>query len=171
MQGENSPATAGPATIFGIYYFSANCTSGWTTNITPHPISAGVSTVDVEWTCWRLTPSPGSDIVVFEPAGQPHVVAKEYNGGKMVAVSSEDFINGYINSADNRLLANNILAWLARPAYSDVPWLSISPINATIAGHSSLPVALSFDARNLSERRLSRRPGHRTQRPQSGVPG
>ena len=150
VQGENSPATAGPATIFGIYYFSANCTSGWTTNITPHPISAGVSTVNVEWTCWRLTPSPGSDIVVFDPAGQPHVVAKEYNGGKMVAVSSEDFINGYINSADNRLLANNILAWLARPAYSDVPWLSISPINATIAGHSSLPVALSFDARNLS---------------------
>ena len=67
VQGENSPATAGPASIFGIYYFSASCSSGWTSNITPHPISAGVNNVNVEYTCWRLSPSPGSECGGLRP--------------------------------------------------------------------------------------------------------
>lgn len=150
VQGENSAATAGPASVFDIYYFSGNCNSGWTNNILPHPITAGVSTVDVEYTCWRLSPSAGSDVVVYDPAGQPHVITKEYNGGKMVAVASEDFISWIINSVDNRLLANNILGWLARPTYSDVTWLAVSPISGTVPGHSSLPVTVSFDAGALN---------------------
>jgi YVTN family beta-propeller protein len=150
VQGESSAATNGPASIFDINYFSASCTSGTTKNIVEHPISEGVSAVNVEWTCWRLAPGSGAEIVVFDPQGQPHVVAQERNGGKMVVVASEDFLNSYIDYDDNRLLANNILAWLARPAYSDVPWLSETPVGGTIPGHSSLPVALKFDATTLS---------------------
>jgi YVTN family beta-propeller protein len=149
VQGENSPSTAGPASIFGIYYASANCSSGWTNNITPHPISVGVNNVSVDWTCWRLSPSTGSDIVVYDTAGQPHVVAKAYNGGKMVALASEDLSNWIIADADNRLLGNNILGWLARPAYSDVPWLEATPVSGVVPGHSALPVTLAFDATNL----------------------
>ena len=150
VQGESSPATSGPASIFGIYYVSDSCTSGTTTNIVEHPVSEGVSAVNVEWTCWRLAPGSGAEIVVFDPQGQPHVVAQEQSGGKMVVVASEDFSDWHIENDDNRLLANNILAWLARPAYSDVPWLSETPETGTIPGHSSLPVTLEFDATSLS---------------------
>jgi hypothetical protein len=149
VQGESSAATNGPASIFGVYYFSASCTSGTTSNIVEHPISEGVSAVNVEWTCWRLAPGSGAEIVVFDLQGQPHIVAQEQNGGKMVVVASEDFINWYIDYDDNRLLANNILAWLARPAYSDVPWLSEIPKAGTLPGHSRLPVTLEFDATAL----------------------
>jgi YVTN family beta-propeller protein len=151
VQGESSDATDGAASVFGISYQSGSCSSGTTTDIEDHPISEGVTAVSVEWTCWRLAPSLGVDVVVSDGEGQPHVVAQEQNGGKMVVVASEDFIDWHINNVNNRILANNILAWLARPAYSDVPWLSETPQSDTISGHSSLPVTLRFDATGLSQ--------------------
>jgi YVTN family beta-propeller protein len=150
VQGESSPATTGPASIWGINYEYGSCTEGTTTNVTEHPISAGVDAVYVEWTCYRLAPGGGADIVVFDPYDQPHVAAQEQDGGKMVVVASEDLIDWVIDYEDNRLLANNILAWLARPGYSDVPWLSETPEAATIPGHSQLAITLAFDARALS---------------------
>ncbi len=150
VQGESSNATTSPAGIFNITYQSGNCTSGTTTNISDHPISKGVSAVNVEGTCWRLATGSGADIVVYDLQSQPHIVAQEQSGGKMVVVASEDFTNGYIGNNDNYLLANNILAWLARPSYGDVSWLSEAPITATIPGHSSLPVAVEFDATALA---------------------
>jgi hypothetical protein len=41
VQGEYTPATAGPASIFGIYYVSGACTSGPTNNIDVPGRSAG----------------------------------------------------------------------------------------------------------------------------------
>jgi hypothetical protein len=150
VQGESSASTSGPASIFDINYQSGSCSSGTTTAITEHPISGGVDAVNVEWTCWRLAPGGGADIVVLDPQDQPHVVAQEQGGGKMVVVASEDFTDGYINNDDNRLLASNILAWLARPSYSDVPWLSFTPEAGTILSHSTLPITLDFDATDLA---------------------
>ncbi len=149
VQGESSNATSGPAGIYNISYQYGTCTSGTTTNITPHPISAGVDAVNVEWTCWNLIPGSGASAIVYDPLGAPHVVAHQQNGGKMVVVASEDFTDWYIGNDDNRLLANNILAWLARPGYGDVPWLSESPVTGTLPGHSRLPVSLTFDATML----------------------
>lgn len=151
VQGENSPATAGPASIFGIYYVSGSCASGSTSAITPHPVTSGVRFVSVDSTCWRLASGVGSDIVVRDTAGQPHVVARQHSGGKMVVLASEDLADNMIRRDDNRLLGNNILAWLARPAYTDVSWLSLEPITATVLGHSSLPVTVEFDAGALDE--------------------
>lgn len=150
VQGESSLATDGPASIFGVNYESGTCTSGTTANITDHPISQGVGKVNVEQTCWRLAPSSSAEIVVLDPQGQPHVVAQEQNGGKMVVVAGEDFIEGHIGNDDNRLLGNNILAWLAGPRYGDVPWLSEAPQTSVVPSRSSLPVTLEFDATALS---------------------
>lgn len=151
VQGESSAATTGPASIFGIHYMAGTCTSGTTTSITQHPISANVQRVRVDSTCWRLAPSIASDIVVSDTVGQPHIVARQYNSGKMVVLASEDLIDGTIVYEDNRLLGNNILAWLARPAYTDVPWLSLSPITGTLPGHSSLAIVVELDAAGLDE--------------------
>jgi hypothetical protein len=150
VQGESSNSTVGLASIFGIDYQSGGCTSGPTTSIGDHPIREGVTTVNVDWTCWRLAPASGAKIVVFDPQGQPHVVAQEQSGGKMVVVSSEDFANWSIYNNDNRRLANNIIQWLAQPGYGDVPWLSASPLTGTVQGHGYLPLTLGFDTTLLA---------------------
>lgn len=151
VHGENSPATSGLASIFGIFYFSDSCAYGTTTNITPHPISAGVTSVYYDYSvCQRLSASPGSTVVVFDTLGRPNVVAREANGGKMAVFASPLVSNSTIGRADHRLLGNNTLGWLARPAYADVPWLAVSPASSVVPGHSSLPVTVTFDATGLS---------------------
>jgi hypothetical protein len=150
VQGESSQATDGPTGIYGTSYQSNYCTWGTTSRILEHPISTGVDAINVEWTCWQLAPGGGADTVVYDPQGQPHVVAQEQGGGKMVVIASEDFIDGHIDNDDNRLLANNILDWLALPGYGDVPWLSETPQAATIPAHSGRPVKLGLDATMLS---------------------
>jgi hypothetical protein len=151
VQGESNMVTAGLASIFDIHYAPEACSSGTTTAIAPHPISADVHRVYITSTCTRLAPSAAADIVVNDPAGRPHIVARQHRNGKMVVIGARDLQDGTIVYEDNRLLGNNILAWLARPAYSDVPWLSLDPITATIPGHSSLPVTVEFDATALAE--------------------
>ena len=74
----------------------------------------------------------------------------EKDGGKMVLVSDADFIDWGIPNTDNRLLANNVFAWMAIPVYGDVPWLSEMPTGATISGHSAFTTTLGFDTSELS---------------------
>jgi hypothetical protein len=75
VHGDGNAATSSLATVMGINYMAGSCTSGNTTNVSAHPISTGVDTVNVEYTCWRLAPAAGADIVVYDPQGQPHIVA------------------------------------------------------------------------------------------------
>lgn len=150
IQGEESPATSDLAEIFGITYQYGSCASGTTTNILSHPISAGVSAVYVDYTCRYLDAGVNADIVVYDTQNQVHVVSHQENGGKMVVVANEDFIDWQIDNDDNRLLANNILSWLADPGYSDVPWLSASPDEGHIEEHDSLNIQIGFDATSLS---------------------
>jgi hypothetical protein len=88
--------------------------------------------------------------VVNNFAGCPLVIAQERNGGRMVVVVDEISIDWYINYEDNRLLSNNIFAWLAEPAYSNVPWLEEQPATATLPGHSQQPVTIGLDATALT---------------------
>jgi hypothetical protein len=150
VQGKSSDVTNGLASIFDINYESGECTSGTTTDMIEHPITKGVSTISVKSTCDRLAPSTNTEIVVFDPQSQPHLVAQEQDGGKMVVVASEDFIDWQIDNEDNRLLAINTLDWLSHLSYSDLPWLSVTPNTITIPGRSSMNVQISFDATALS---------------------
>jgi hypothetical protein len=150
VHGESSPATDGPASIYGISYQPASSAWGTTMNITEHPISAGVNAVFVGENYHSLASGGGADIVVYDPAGKPYVVAQEQGRGRMVVIASQGFVDSLINFADNRLLANNILAWLASPTYSDVPWLSESPESGIVLSQSSLPVTVGFDSTGLS---------------------
>jgi WD40 repeat protein len=149
VQGESSIASSGPASIFDVTYTWINCWSGITSHIAPHAISQHVGAVYVSYTCTGLAAGPDAAAVVFDPNGQPHAVAVQRLGGKMVVIADEDFADGAIQSSDNRLFANNVMAWLARPAYTDVTWLATAPVSGTVPGHSRLPVVVELDAANL----------------------
>ena len=150
VQGGSDATTNGPASIYDIYYLSGSCQYGYTTNnLAPHAITRGVSSVLLSSTCWYLDPGPVGQPLVYDLTSMPHLAAAEDQGGKMVVVSSADFYDSYINSADNRLLGNNVMRWLARPAYTDVSWLRTIPVSGTLPGHSSLAVTVEFDTVNL----------------------
>jgi DNA-binding beta-propeller fold protein YncE len=151
VHGESSPATDGAASVYGISYQPASCASGHTGYITEHPISAGVTKlmVPVE-SCHSLATGGGADIVVYDPEGKPYVVAQEQGHGRMVVIANQGFLDYEIDWCDNRLLANNILAWLASPTYSDVPWLSETPESGIVLSQSSTPVTVAFDSTGLS---------------------
>jgi DNA-binding beta-propeller fold protein YncE len=149
IHGSQSPATSGPAQIFDIDYQSGSCTWGTTTDVTPHPISLGVNSVYVDYTCYYLHSTGEALSVVRDLLERHHIMAHQGSGGKLVIVGANDFHDFDIDQDDNRLLANNIMAWLALPAYGDVPWLSVAPETATITGHSSLTVTVTFDATGL----------------------
>lgn len=149
VHGGNSPATIGPAGIYGITYQSG-CSYGTTTNIEDHPVTVGVSQVYVD-TCNYLTFGAGSDVAVYDSTAQPHIVAHEQDGGKMVVIAGSDFINWLISQEDNRTLANNVVGWLAEPGYEDITWLSVEPASITVQGHSTKYVTIHCDASSLGE--------------------
>jgi YVTN family beta-propeller protein len=148
IHGRDSDATEGPASIYEIAYNSGSCSYGTTTNIEHHPVTAGVSQIQVN-TCRFLTFSSGTEIAIYDTANQPHVVARQQDGGKMVVVAGPDFENSRITEADNRTLASNVVSWLAKPGYQDVPWLSVDPISITVEGHGARDVTVHYDADNL----------------------
>jgi YVTN family beta-propeller protein len=150
IQGENTPATYPPASIFGITYVSDGyCTSGTTTNINPHPITEGVDRFYIEWTCGAITGSPVE--AVLDQVMRAHVIAAEQGHGKMVVVADIDFYDSVIGNDDNQLLAMNAFRWLAIPVYGDIPWLSETPEQGSVPGHSSLATTFTFDASALTQ--------------------
>jgi hypothetical protein len=149
IQSEDSPASSAPAGIFGItYYQGGNCSSGTTTNINLHPITEGVDEFYIDWSCEYIAGSPVE--AILDQNMLPHVIAAEQGQGKMVVVSSYDLIDRIINYDDNRLLALNAFQWLAIPVYGEILWLSETPQQGSIPGHSSLATTLSFDTTGLT---------------------
>jgi hypothetical protein len=148
IQGENSLATLPPASINDIIYQNGSCNSGTTTYINPHPITEGVNQFYIEWTCGYITGNP--NVIIRDQSMHPHVIVAQHDRGKMVVVADNDFYDWVINNDDNRLFAMNTFQWLATPAYSDIPWMSETPTQGSIAGHGSLDTTLTFDASGLT---------------------
>jgi hypothetical protein len=60
------------------------------------------------------------------------------------------FNDGYVNNADNRAFALNIMNWLASPVYTDVPWVQTEPVSGTIPAYSDQLFTVTFDAAHLA---------------------
>ena len=94
--------------------------SGYTTNITIHEVTEGVS--------WVYFGAPSSQLFVSSPAvslirdgnglGETMLAASEVGAGRVIAIADEDTINNWnIGYADNLLLANNMIDWLSGTKY------------------------------------------------------
>jgi hypothetical protein len=153
VHGQKSPATSGLPSIFEITYQSSNYyIEGTSSDILDHPIAQWVSAIYLNQSNNYLTASSSlSEIVLFDAEySEPHIIAHQQGAGKMVVVASDDFVDSHIELDDNRLLAHNILTWLAAPSYSDVAWLSLTPSTTSIPSHSSQAITVYFDATMLS---------------------
>ena len=130
--------------LFDIEYVWGG-TSGTTENILPHPVTQDVSEVHVPLPLRSLSPSGSALSIVDDSDGTPHVCVNTAGRGHVIVVADDDFNDSYVDSSDNRLLANQAFDWLAL-SWADVPWLSEEPIAGTVSAYSALPIAITFDA-------------------------
>lgn len=101
-----------PYHAFGFGYTPGSA-GGTTTNITVHPVTAGVTTVQFSSAVQALS-LPGSAVsLVRNPTGtRTYISVLEYGAGRVAAVCDEFFINGVSILADNRVLGNNLIEWV-----------------------------------------------------------
>jgi hypothetical protein len=150
VHSENYPASADVAGIYNIAYACCHYSYGNTTDILPHPTTAGVNSIYLDYSYDALNYTTAANVTVRDTNGYAQAVAQEENGGKMVVIDSLLFDNYRINQSDNMLLAMNVMNWLAAPAYGDVPWMSVSPVSGAIAGHSPQDMTVMLDTTSLT---------------------
>jgi|GEM_PF-1264058 len=126
--GDSVPSIYTDLTGFAGITWMSGGTAGVTTNITPHEVTSGVSSV--------YLPLPDAKITVTGPAQD---LIRDTAGSIMLAVSLEHIIgfvdedvlsDWYVGYADNLRLANNMIDWLAAdkplPAIRDVAIVSVA---------------------------------------------
>jgi uncharacterized membrane protein len=142
----------GPASLYNITFHTT--TGGWyvgyAQSIYHHPITRNVNRFYMDW--GTDVPSLGlGKAFMTNVYGEVYGVAVNHNGGKMVVIPNSDFSDWRLSQyPGNRTLALNTFEWLSQPGYINIPWLTHSPVSATIPAHSSLDVTLGLDARNLA---------------------
>jgi hypothetical protein len=151
VHGGQAPNTEPLLNLFDINYIPGSY--GWgmtTTNILPHATTEGVSAVYIDYAPAALNYTAAAQVLVYDLSNYPVAVAQEQGLARMVVMAGQSFENWNINFSDNRLLALNIMHWLASPVYSDVPWVSVEPVTGTIPAYSDQLFSLSFDATELA---------------------
>lgn len=150
VHSESYPAATDVAGIYNITYDCCQYSYGTTTDISPHPTTAGVSAIYLDYSYYTLNYTAAANAVVRDTNGYAQAVAQEQNGGKMVVIDSSLFDDYRITYADNMLFAMNVMNWLAAPAYGDVPWLSVSPLSGDMAGHGTQEFTITVDTTGLA---------------------
>jgi hypothetical protein len=145
-------AGASPLIPFGYNYTSGN-SSGTTTNLATHALTAGVTTIRFNGTVRGLSEPASSLWIVKNSAGTSTVVSvRSYGAGKVVVMSDELLVNAIVNYNDNRVFGNNLMTWLwTRPVTIDIkPGDYPNSINCSGNGNVLIPVAIlstpTFDA-------------------------
>jgi len=125
------------AGMFGISYGGPGC-AGATTNIVPHYITEGVSSMTVpNPRTTMITTSPAYPIV-YDICDNEMVAVSYYGEGKIVFFSDDMLRDNHIDEANNRIIANRAIDHLA--CYPD-PWAEINEeLDALIVNVSAAPM-------------------------------
>ncbi len=146
--GDDSPFIYTTLTSFADITWSGESYGWWghTSDITPHPVTEGVTTA--------YFGSPMSQMYVSSPAidliqdgygyGEIMLAASEVGLGAVIGIADENSIINYdIDYADNRRLANNMIDWLtSRPP---VPSFTYSPLDPYVGETVTFDASYSYD--------------------------
>jgi hypothetical protein len=113
LHGDNlssSIEALGPT--FGIQY-GFDASQGATTDIVEDYITRDVGTVEVNAPGNSISATDPAVVLVRDVGGAGHVAKSEFGGGRVVVVADDDFFDTIITDADNRLLGNQAIDWLA----------------------------------------------------------
>jgi hypothetical protein len=97
------------AGMFGISYSGNPGSSGLTTNIVPHYITAGVSSMTVPNPVQTLITTYLAFPIVYDTDSNAMVAVSYYGSGKIVIFANDMLRDEHINESDNRILGNRAL--------------------------------------------------------------
>ncbi|MEM3578993.1 MAG: PKD domain-containing protein, partial [Candidatus Bathyarchaeia archaeon] len=102
---------------------------GYTTDITPHPVTDGVRSVYFNSPASRLLVSFPAQDLIRDSGGNVMLAVAEVGIGAVVCIADENSIDDYsISYADNLRLAINVIVWLAnRPPHVYVEYSPLDP--------------------------------------------
>jgi len=110
--GDNEPWIYTDLTSFAGITWGSGGMSGITTDITPHPVTAGISSVYLNAPIAVMYVTGAAKDLVRDSANNVMLAVSE-QPGKVIGFADEDSLwNHGINKADNLLLANNMIDWL-----------------------------------------------------------
>jgi len=111
--GDDNPSIYTSLTDFAGITWLAGGTSGITTDITPHFVTTGVTSVYLSAPIAEMNVAGDAQGLVRDVEGSVMLAVSELPYGKVMGFADEDsLINGGINQAYNLLLANNMIDWL-----------------------------------------------------------
>jgi len=114
--GDDNPSIYTDLTSFAGITWTSGGMSGVTTDITPHPVTTGVTTVYLNSPIAVMYVTGVAQDLVRDPAHNIMLAVSEQPSGKIIGFADEDSLWNYaISQADNLRLANNMIDWLAIP--------------------------------------------------------
>jgi hypothetical protein len=143
LHGDQVDSSEVLASMFDINFTGVSGTSGTTTNILLHPVTAGVGQVYLSSPLNSLSASGSASCIVNDAGGSPSVCVNSVGAGRVVVVAEDVFTNGDIVNAQNQLLANQAFDWLA--AASEI-WLTASPSAGSTPTSGTTFVDIGIDA-------------------------
>ncbi|MFW9961721.1 MAG: CARDB domain-containing protein [Candidatus Thorarchaeota archaeon] len=113
VMGDNDYSLRNALTSYAGIEWTGGSFSGIAFDITPHPVTEGVSEVFMGGAVNVLSTS-GSAVSLVRYAGYDLIAASEYGFGYIVAICDDHCLpDGYYETADNPILAVNIMEWMS----------------------------------------------------------
>jgi thermitase len=118
--GDDSPYIFTSLTGFAGITWEYGGMSGFTSDITPHPVTAGVSTIYLYAPVAYMYVSGDAQGLVRDSGHNIMLAVSEQPSGKVIGFADEDTLADYaIGQADNMRLALNMIDWLSIPVRTE----------------------------------------------------
>jgi len=115
--------------------------SGFTTNITPHEVTQGVSQVYLFWPTTMMNLNGSAQALVRDNYMEIMLAVNWHGGGRVMGFADQYSLSNFaIGMADNLQLATNMIAWLCEKDTTPPQILLITPSNGTLIGTTSIAV-------------------------------
>jgi len=123
---------------------------GYTSNITPHPVTEDVTTAYFDSPVSELHVSGSAQDLIRDVYGDILLAVSEIEAGKVVGIADEHSINDYyIGYADNLRLAVNIIEWITFHITHDVAVLDVTANPTQV--YVGQPVSINVTVANEGE--------------------
>ena len=116
------------------------------TDIRPHPITAGVDTIEASAYGAYCTVTFPAMTVVYDDLSRPNVAVSMLGMGRVIMSGNEVISSSNLIVGDTRLFSNQIFDWLANLS----GFMSVTPSSGVVAPGKSQDVAVAFTAKDLS---------------------
>jgi thermitase len=137
--GDDYPDLYTNLTSFASIYWTYGGTSGYTSHITIHEVTQGVSSVFISNPMAMLNIGGSAQGLVRDSNYQIMLAVTWYGRGRVMGFAPEDSVRDYvITSADNLLLATNMVVWLCKKDTTVPQIFSVNPSNGTIIGTTNV---------------------------------